>query len=292
MDGQTWSWIVALVLLVATLALVYARRGRRRKPHVAPAPVTHHRVLPVRRQRSTRHPIVLAHGWGCLDVMVPSQLGFCSFREVPAALRAGGHEVHVARVAPVASIELRAAQLARQIKALDRRVNIIAHSMGGLDARLAVARHGLDEHVASLVTIGTPHHGTLLADAALAVADFRKARALLRRFGLDLDGVYDLSTARMRAFNEQVPNAPNVFYGHVLGGAERDTVHTMLARSHGYLLRAAGPNDGVVPVDSQRWGEILEEVEADHWAQVGWFGRFDVRGFYARLARRLVERDL
>jgi len=299
MDELAWSWVLALALalLSALCVWLYLRHTRRRRPQLQPLPPPEVeppplRVRSVRLHGRTRHPIVLAHGWGCIEGMLPSQLGFSSFREIPAALRACGHEVYVARVAPAASIELRAQQLARQVYALDQRVNIIAHSMGGLDARLAVARHGIGDRVASLITIGTPHHGTPLADAALELADFRRARAMLRRFGLDLDGVYDLSTARMREFNAAVPDTPDVYYAHVLAGVERDAVHKMLAAGHRYILRSAGPNDGVVPVLSQRWGEIIEEVDADHWAQIGWFGRFDVRTFYTRLARRLIERDL
>jgi triacylglycerol lipase len=294
MSGQEWIWSVsaAVLLLLALLALWRsARRRRSRLPALLPAPAPA-RVFVVRKRQSTRHPIVLAHGWGCIDRVLPMQLGYSSFRDIPAALRASGHEVHVARVAPAASIERRASQLAQQIAALDGRVNIIAHSMGGLDARLAIAKHGIAERVASLTTIATPHHGTPLADVTLALGEFRRARDFVRRFGLDMDGVYDLSTARMRAFNAQVPDADGVLYANVLGEVERAAVHVMLSGPHRFLLRAAGPNDGVVPAHSQQWGETLEVVAADHWAQVGWFGSFDARAFYTRLAGLLVQRDL
>ena len=296
MTGQGWSWVIAaaLLLLLALCCGWLAWRKRRRIAAEAappPAPAAK-RVLTVRSRWQTRHPIVLAHGWGCIDRVLPTQLGYSSFRDIPDALRACGHEVHVARVAPTASIALRARQLAQQIIALDQRVNVIAHSMGGLDARLAIASHGLSERVASLTTLGTPHHGTPLADVALALGDFRRARGFMRRMGLDMDGIYDLSTARMRTFNQAVPDAPGVFYGHALAAVDRGAVHAMLAVAHRFLLRAAGPNDGVVPALSQRWGEALEEIAADHWAQIGWFVRFDVHAFYARLVRRLVEREL
>lgn len=293
MSLSGWSLLSAVALAVLLVLLVSWLLWRQRSLFArgsAPPPAA--RAPAASSRWHTRHPIVLAHGWGCIDRVLPTQLGYSSFRDIPAALRAYGHQVHVARVAPAASIDLRASQLAQQIIALDQRVNVIAHSMGGLDARLAIARYGLGERVASLTTIGTPHQGTPLADAALALGDFRRARGLLRRVGLDMDGVYDLSTARMRSFNQQVPDAPGVRYAHVLAAVERGAVHAMLAGAHRFLIRAAGRNDGVVPADSQRWGEALEELAADHWAQIGWFAAFDVRAFYARLARRLVEREL
>ena len=45
------------------------------------------------------------------------------------------------------------------------RVIIVAHSMGGLVARAWLRRHGA-ARVARIITIGTPHHGTALANLA------------------------------------------------------------------------------------------------------------------------------
>ncbi|WP_405769722.1 esterase/lipase family protein [Streptomyces sp. NBC_01538] len=43
------------------------------------------------------------------------------------------------------------------------RVHVIGHSLGGLVARYYVQRMGGDARVHTLVTLGTPHHGTLTA---------------------------------------------------------------------------------------------------------------------------------
>jgi pimeloyl-ACP methyl ester carboxylesterase len=45
------------------------------------------------------------------------------------------------------------------------RVHVVGHSLGGLIARYHVQRQGGDQHVESLVTLGTPHSGTVLARA-------------------------------------------------------------------------------------------------------------------------------
>ena len=42
-------------------------------------------------------------------------------------------------------------------------MHLIAHSMGGLDARHMIVREGMAERVASLTTVGTPHNGTPVA---------------------------------------------------------------------------------------------------------------------------------
>src|SRR5207249_8887306 len=73
---------------------------------------------------------------------------------------------------------------------LFRSVNIVAHSMGGLDARYAISQLGLGGRVASLITIGTPHLGTPLADAGHAL--FGRITRLLRRI-VDLTAFGDRS---------------------------------------------------------------------------------------------------
>lgn len=253
-------------------------------------------LIIVGRPRATRHPIVLAHGYFGFDRIGVGQLRQEYFRGVRQRLEALGYTVIVTRVAPVAGVGVRAAQLARQIVSLGvPRVNIIAHSMGGLDARLAIARFGLSGRVASLTTIGTPHHGTPLADMVLTFGEWRRLRLLLQSIGVHVDGLYDVSTRRMREFNRAVVDCPNVAYSSVVGAVSRDAVaavNAVLSPAHQYLLRKVGPNDGIVPAASQRWGEAVGEVAADHWAQVGWFGSFDVESFYTRLAEGLAAREL
>ena len=49
------------------------------------------------------------------------------------------------------------------------RIHVIGHSLGGLIARYYVQRLGGDQRVHSLITLGTPHSGTLLARAGQAL---------------------------------------------------------------------------------------------------------------------------
>ena len=65
-------------------------------------------------------------------------------------------------------IRVAAAQLAEEVEALVaetgyERIHVVGHSMGGLIARYYVTRLGGDERVHTLVTLGSPHHGTYLA---------------------------------------------------------------------------------------------------------------------------------
>jgi hypothetical protein len=104
-----------------------------------------------------------------------------------------------------------------------------------------------------------------------------------------------LSTESLARFNREVPDAPGVRYACVVGGMHRaDSIIPLpLIAAHAYLKRVAGTNDGIVPVSSQYWGEVLAEIEADHFAQIGWRvsvrGTFDALGLYAFVVARLGD---
>src|SRR5207237_783809 len=121
-----------------------------------------------------------AHGFLGFDEIGLGNRKHLYFRGIGEQLERAGAQLYCPRVPPASSISARAARLADLIRALpEPRVNIVAHSMGGLDARFAISRLGLADKVASLVTIGTPHLGTPLADAGHAV--FGRITPLLRK---------------------------------------------------------------------------------------------------------------
>ncbi len=81
---------------------------------------------------------------------------------------AGFGPVRAVNLEPLfADIEIHAARVAQELRALQRetngaRVSIIAHSMGGLAARAALRQTPAD-CIGRIVTIASPHHGTRLA---------------------------------------------------------------------------------------------------------------------------------
>lgn len=270
--------IAAVVGLGAASALVWRRRrrwlGRVRR--------TCSRVGP-------RHPVVLLHGLLGFDELAIGPARLAYFRGLTERIQRVGIDVHRPRVARTAAVAVRARQLVRRIEQLSaKRVNIIAHSMGGIDARYAIARLGLSERVASLVTIATPHRGTPLADIGSHVlGDTLRLRRVLGVLGMDVTAFYDLTTARMAAFNEEVSDARGVWYASVVAHASGRSVHPLLWPTHRILSERGGPNDGVVPLASQTWGEVVAEIEADHWAQIGWSRHFDAAELFEELLREL-----
>jgi triacylglycerol lipase len=241
-------------------------------------------------------PVVLVHGFFGFDRLPIPGAKLDYFRGIADHLNALGCDTHAVRLPAAASVPDRARSLVTAIEALPHdRIDMIAHSLGGLDARYALAKLGLAKHVRSLVTIGTPHRGTPLADLAATGGALAWPRKIVAALGMPLHALDWLSTESLERFNRDVPDVPGVRYGCVVGGmrAEPPVIPLPLVAAHGFLRRVAGANDGLVPMSSQYWGETLAEIEADHFAQVGWRvsvrGGFDALGLYAFIVARLAD---
>lgn len=283
-----WALLGLLALLASLGVWLWFRRRRRARIRPKRPPPSR------RRPARPRHPVVLAHGLFGFDEIRLGAARHAYFRGVPARLERSGVSVNLARVAKMGSIEIRARDLAECVREIQApRVNVVAHSMGGLDARYALARLGISGKVASLVTVGTPHRGTPLADLGSGLPVRLGVTRALAAVGVRLETLGALTVRRMEAFNREVPDAPGVAYGSVVGAVARKR-HTnpLLVPGYLYLKERWGENDGMVPASSQEWGEVLFRIEADHWAQIGWSRHFDAAEFYAMLLRELRGRGL
>ena len=249
----------------------------------------------------TQYPIVLAHGIARFDILrelFREKLGvdddgdrFHYFKGIKTYLEAHGFRVYYDNVDFAGEVSLRAQQLGAQImdilaKTGTEKVHIIAHSMGGLDARhMIVDVEGMDERIASLTTIGTPHLGSSFADFCIHWGGQLAMDAL--RSIINVDGFADLTTAACRDFNlrAQAKETVNKVRYQVYAGAEaRDRVFLPLQISWFIINAHEGENDGLVSVTSQLWqkeliaGDARKEVKqvrfpvaADHLNEVGWW---------------------
>lgn len=120
-------------------------------------PFRRHGAVPVHFAEGL--PVLLIHGYGCNS-------GFWwPLRRRLIAARISHHAVDLEPV--LGDIDGYGERISAALDAIrlatgQERVVIVAHSMGGLVARAWLRRHG-PARVARLITLGTPHHGTLLA---------------------------------------------------------------------------------------------------------------------------------
>lgn len=236
--------------------------------------------------------IVLAHGVLGFGVLGPLEY----FNGVKRHLRrAFGAEVFIATVPPIGSIESRGEKLGRQILDVfdgEEQVHILAHSMGGLDARWALRNvPGLSARVKTLVTIGTPHQGSPVADAIRAgtiPALPLPAEAIVLELRINQAALHALTTASATAFDQATPDVPGVRYLHVAGDTSLPGAQCSIAfRAIQDLFRLPLHNDGVVTVDSATRGGTRHAdliLPVDHAGEIGWNLNHPVPAFLALTA--------
>lgn len=167
---------------------------------------------------ATRYPILLVHGVFFRDTKALNYWG-----RIPAELQRNGAVVFYGEHQSAASVPDSAAELTERIRQIVERtgcskVNVIAHSKGGLDMRYAIARCGAARWVASLTTINTPHRGCGFADYLLEhipIAAQRRVEATYNAAAARLGdahpdfmaAVHDLTQAGCARLNDEIGDA-------------------------------------------------------------------------------------
>ncbi|MBC7661288.1 MAG: triacylglycerol lipase [Chitinophagaceae bacterium] len=271
--------------------------------------------LGTKPQTSTKYPIVLLHGFLGWDKVFFIDYFF----HVRAALEADGFTVYTPQVNPVASIETRAKELGPLLDRILKetgapKLNLIAHSMGGLDARYLIG-HGYGDKIASLTTVGTPHHGTPVPNEVFGVLGTKSplfkafeflAAGLIGQGGMkpaDLslkECLWNLSASFLEDyFNPNYPDDPNVYYQSYAGvssitGFKTGDILDALLVPFIPAFRIGTRSDGLVPLESAHWGRFRGIVSADHVNLVGQLlgitsSRYDHVKFYKKIAWDLVD---
>jgi triacylglycerol lipase len=245
-----------------------------------------------------RSPIVLVHGlFGFSRVQVGGFTMLEYFPGIAAPLEAAGNRVLIPALSPTAAC----AERARELKDFILRhaphdpVHLFAHSMGGLDARYMIARLGMHRHVLTLTTLGTPHRGSAFADWGTRRLE-RLARPVFDFLGVPTEAFYDLTRARCQVFNAEVPDAAGVRYFSVAGRHSGTFASPEWLIPYHVVQMMEGSNDGVVSVESARYGEDLEIWEGDHLSLVnlrsplaGSASGRDTLPRYGKLLQRLAD---
>ena len=255
--------------------------------------------------KKTKYPIVLVHG-----MMAKNFPFFPAFRFIADFLRAQGLSIYVANHDGVGTIANNAAQLKAEISDILKKegcekVNLIAHSKGGLDSRYMISKLGMAEHVASLTTLSTPHHGSRLSAALLKIPAF-----LAKTIAFFIDVFFrifrdknpntlalarELTVASMQEFNATVTNAPSVYYQSYSSTSPRKKAFLRFIPYELSRYCEQDDTDGMVSVSSSRWGDYRGSMEGeiDHFQMVGVYGSkkklTGVGLFYLHIIRQLRQ---
>ncbi len=260
----------------------------------------------------TKYPILLVHGVFFRDSKKLNYWG-----RVPGELTRNGATLFYGEHQSALSVEESAKELALRIKEIVEtngceKLNIIAHSKGGLDCRYAIANLDVAQYVASLTTINTPHRGCGFADYLLnkipekmqtkVAGTYNAAAKKLGDTSPDfLEAVSDLTESSCAENDKRYEMPDEIFcqsYGSVLGHA----VHGKFPLNFSYPMVKYfdGANDGLVSAQSFSFGESITLLSnkgkrgISHADMIDLnrenIPGFDVREFYVQLVAKLKER--
>lgn len=260
----------------------------------------------------TRYPIVFLHGLAGRIHYSPwaSWLPYWKGIDPELGLSGEGFQIFFTEADYLGDSFRRGPALYRHIQEIlqktgAKRVHLIGHSQGGLDARVLQGGLGLADQIASITTIGTPHLGLKIDKIPLRYRGMLQFSNLL--FGQHLfPSLMDFrSDYIMGTFNVAFPFLEGVPFFSYGGRAfdVSDPDYTFLKRYRRFLLRKLsqqlevayatkeelGIHDGIVPLDSTRWGQFMGIIEADHFEQALGHGRFPNTDFYLALLDMLRE---
>ena len=220
----------------------------------------------------TKYPILLVHGVGFRDARYFNYWG-----RIPKELRKRGAQVFYGNQEGWATVEYNASLLHQRVLDILKetgaeKINIIAHSKGGLDCRAMICKYNLGDKVASLTTMGTPHRGVKFADVLLSFIPesfvtfiSNIINGIFRKYGDTnpdfKNALMDLTEKKAAEFNRETPDSPQVYYqsySSVMKWAFSDYILTIP-----YIIgRVVGSryNDGLVPEPSAHWGDFKQTL--------------------------------
>ncbi len=259
----------------------------------------------------TKYPLLMVHGVFFRDCKHINYWG-----RIPDELRKNGAVVYYGNHQSALSVADSGKELAERIKQIAEttgcgKVNIIAHSKGGLDSRYAISCCGAEKYVASLTTISTPHRGCKFVDWLLSSVPKSVQNSIahsynftLRKLGETPDfltATSDLTDEGCRRLNDIMPDKNDILYQSV-GSRLNRAVNGKFPMnfSYNFVKHFSGENDGLVAKNSFAWGSSFTYLTINgkrgiSHADIIDLNRenipgFDVREFYVQLAANLKSR--
>jgi len=265
----------------------------------------------------TKYPVFLSHGMGASAQII----GIVDYWfGIEDALRDEGTQLFVTSVNGMDSTANKAAHFKQQfLEGLAisgaSKGNIIGHSHGTVYTRYAISNLGISSKVASHTSLSGPHRGSSVADSVFKIVpesgwnlvgagmDFVYAVLFGDTDPNSLENGLEMTRPYMAAFNTNTPNKSGVYYQSWTSKIRYASNSVILEIPWLICLYYEGANDGLVSVNSAKWGNFRGVIEGawwsggvDHLNIVGQFlgitPGFDAPDFFVDIVKELKSRGL
>jgi len=212
------------------------------------------------------------HGTGARDRKYLNCWG-----RIPKALEKAGAQVFYSTQDAWGSIEgnaetVKENALSAISETASDKINIIALSKGGLETRYMIHKLGMEDKVASLTTLATPHYGSKTMDYLCQKMDptLKFSAEIVNSFyrwqGDKNPDFYNtcqqFTTTFINQFNREVADSDKVYYQSYASQMKKPYSDMLLFIQHAIVKKFDGECDGIVSVDSAKWGEFRGIITA------------------------------
>lgn len=146
------------------------------------------------------------------------------------------------------------------------KVNIIAHSKGGVEARYLISTMGMEKYIASVTTLSTPHNGSVSMDKIMHLPEILlKSGSKLFDFFMWICGdkkpntyrcLEQLTTRFMTDFNIKNPDNKNIYYRSYAFRMKNPLSDIIMAIPCIVVGILDGESDGMLTPSEVAWGDF------------------------------------
>ena len=311
---RIWGIAVGFLPLANLIVLILILRETDREMQIESEKELLNRQREAQQICKTKYPILLVHG-----VFFRDYKYFGYWGRIPGQLKRNGAEVHFGNQPSAASVQECANFLDRRIRQIIeetgcQKVNVIAHSKGGLDIRYAMAFCGTAEHIASVTTVNTPHRGSRFADYMLTHLAPKSQHKICKAYDTALHklgepeadlmrAVKDLTTEYCTDLDRRMTQPEGVLCRSIGSKMNQPLQGRFPTNFTGMMMSYIdSDHDGLVGVDSFAWGEDFQMLTTDTPQGISHsdiidlnrtnLPGFDVREFYVQWVADLKNRGL
>lgn len=212
-----------------------------------------------------KYPLLMVHGIAFRDWK-----HLCYWGRIPETLESHGAKIYFGKQDAIGSVEWNADLIAKSLDEIleetgAEKVNILAHSKGGLESRY-LANHGYADKIASITTIDTPHHGLHFVDRLMECPQWvidsvgyatNIYGKVLGDENPDALSCFDTFTTKTaEKFNKENPIPEGIYCQSYAFKCESAFSDSLFCITYPFVRKYDGENDGMVSVESATWANF------------------------------------
>lgn len=295
-DNQVLLLIILIIVILLLLVFFFLLFFRKKEKYIEEDTSIY----------NLKYPVILVHGMVLKNFKL-----YGAFRKIRDVLKDNNVNVYISNIDGIGPIESNASQLKKEVEEILTKenvdkVNLIAHSKGGIDSRYMISSLNMEDKIASLTTLSTPHHGSKLSVKLLSLPKFIKKiiaffvntfYKIFKDKNPDIVCVgKQLTDENMEKFNKENKNSSKVYYQSYSSSLSSNKMFILKVPHYVMKKIENDSTDGIVSINSSVWGEYKGEMPEgiDHAKMVGAYGTYSsllqISKFYLSIIKDLKEK--